>query len=134
MCERKWYKISAEDKVLGRMATRIAVLLMGKDKPGYSPHDDKGDFVIVTDAGKARLTGNKSESKTYFKASRYPGNSKEITYKTMVEQNPERVIINAVKGMLPKNRRGARMLKRLKVYAGDKHPHSSQNPIDMEKN
>ncbi|MDA3792991.1 MAG: 50S ribosomal protein L13 [Elusimicrobia bacterium] len=129
---KKWYKISAEDKVLGRMASRIAVVLMGKDEPDYEPSGDTGSFVIVTEADKVKVSGKKYEDKEYFFPSQYPGNSKAKSFKTMFEKNPEFVIRHAVKGMLPKNKVADKMLKRLKVYTGPEHPHSAQEPEELK--
>jgi len=133
MSERVWYKISAKDKTLGRLATESAVILMGKSKPDFSRHEDKGDFLIITDAEKVSVSGKKEEQKQYFKVSQYPGNSRFISYAYMKEKNPENIISLAVKGMLPKNKLGRQMLTRLKVYAGSEHPHEAQVPIDLEK-
>ncbi|MGQ9702303.1 MAG: 50S ribosomal protein L13 [bacterium] len=126
--KRKWYVVDAQDKVLGRMATRIARILMGKDKPQYSPHVDCGDFVIVLNADKFRVTGNKMEDKIYYRHSFYPGGLKAINLKLMLEKNPKMVIYHAVSGMLPKNKFRARRLKRLKLYLGTDHPHKAQSP------
>ncbi|MFH1415312.1 MAG: 50S ribosomal protein L13 [Elusimicrobiota bacterium] len=132
MKERKWYIISAKDKVLGRLATRAAVILMGKTNTDFSRHEDKGDFLIVTDAEKVKVTGGKEQKKTYFKASQYPGNSKIIDYAHIKKNNPEYIVHHAVKGMLPKNKLGSRMITRLKIYAGGEHPHAAQNPETLE--
>ncbi|MFC2061516.1 50S ribosomal protein L13 [Elusimicrobiota bacterium] len=132
MNNKNWYKISAKDKILGRLATQVAMSLMGKDSPDYTPHEDKGSFFIITDAEKVRVTGNKENSKEYFFPSQYPGNSKVVDYKKMKEKKPCFIITHAVKGMLPKNKLGSRMLTRLKVYSGSEHPHSAQNPVDLE--
>jgi len=129
---RKWYKISADGKVLGRLASRAAVILMGKDKADYAPHKDEGPFLIITDSSKVKVTGNKAKVKQYFKASQYPGNSRLISYGKMMENNPNYIIKHAIKGMLPKNKLGDKMMKRLKVYADSEHPHGAQNPIDLE--
>ncbi|MGQ9465827.1 MAG: 50S ribosomal protein L13 [bacterium] len=126
--KRNWYVVDAQDKVLGRMATRIARILMGKDKPQYSPHVDCGDFVIVLNADKFRVTGNKMEDKIYYRHSFYPGGLKAINLKLMLEKNPKMVIYHAVSGMLPKNKFRARRLKRLKLYLGTDHPHKAQSP------
>ena len=121
-----WQVIDAGEQVLGRLATRVAKLLMGKHKPSYVPHLLSGDFVIVTNAANIRVTGLKAEKKVYRRHSQYPGNLKEISFERMKEKSPERILELAVKGMLPKNKLGRRMLKRLKVYAGAEHPHSAQ--------
>ncbi len=125
---RNWWVIDATDQVLGRLASRIALLLMGKRKPEYTPHLDTGDFVVVVNAEKVRLTGKKLDQKMYYRHSGYPGGLKVRTARQMLETHPERVIQLAVKRMLPKNRLGRRMLKRLKVYAGPVHPHAAQKP------
>lgn len=132
MNNKKWYTISAEDKVLGRLASRIAVVLMGKDEPDYDPAGDTGSFVIVTDAEKIKVSGKKYEDKEYFFPSTYPGNSKSIKFKNIFEKNPEFVIKHAVKGMLPKNKVADKMLKRLKVYTGPEHPHGAQEPEEFK--
>ena len=124
--EREWHVLDASDEVLGRLATRIANLLMGKHKPIFSPNLDTGDFVIVINADKVRVTGNKAKQKLYYRHSGYPGGLKSITLEKMMQTNPTRVIEHAVKGMLPRNKLNARMMKRLKVYAGETHPHQGQ--------
>jgi len=126
--QREWYVVDARDYVLGRMATNIARILRGKNKPAFAPHQDIGDFVIVINADKVQLTGKKAEQKTYFRHTGYPGGAKFTSYRQMIEKFPERVIENAVRLMLPKNVLGRQMLKKLKVYAGDQHPHQAQNP------
>ena len=127
---RDWVVFDAADKVLGRFATKIADKLRGKDKPTFTPHVDGGDFVVVINADKVKVTGNKSEQKKYYKHSLYPGGLKEKSYKELLENNPERIIENAVKGMLPKNKLGKSMIKKLKVYSGSEHPHESQKPTE----
>ena len=124
--ERKWHLIDASDEILGRLATRIANLLMGKHKPMFCRNMDIGDFVVVINADKIRVTGNKAKQKRYHRHSGYPGGLKSITLEKMMETHPTRVIEHAVKGMLPKNRLNARMMKRLRIYAGDTHPHQGQ--------
>ena len=124
--ERQWHVIDASDKILGRLATQIAGLLMGKQKPIFSRNLDMGDFVVVINADKIRVTGNKMKQKLYYRHSGYPGGLKSITLEKMMQTNPCRVIEHAVKGMLPHNRLGARMLKKLGVYVGDTHPHLAQ--------
>ena len=124
--ERKWHVIDASGKVLGRIATQIASLLMGKHKPIFSRNLDVGDFVVVINADKVRVTGNKAKQKLYHRHSGYPGGLKSISLEEMMHTNPARVIEYAVKGMLPHNRLGAKMFKKLKVYAGDAHPYLSQ--------
>ena len=121
-----WHVLDASGEVLGRLATKVAWLLMGKHKPGYVPHLLAGDFVVVTNASSVRVTGDKSEQKIYVRHSQYPGNRKEIPLGRMLATHPTRVIEHAVKGMLPKNTLGARMFSRLKVYAGPEHPHTAQ--------
>jgi len=124
--KREWHVIDASDEVLGRMATRVAGLLMGKHKPLFCRNLDVGDFVVVINAEKVRVTGNKAKQKFYHRHSGYPGGLKSISLEKMMQTHPTRVIEHAVKGMLPKNRLNARMMKRLKVYAGDSHPHEGQ--------
>ena len=125
---RDWVVFDASDRVLGRFATKIADKLRGKDKPTFTPHVDGGDFVVVINAEKVKVTGKKSEQKKYYKHSLYPGGLKEKSYQDVLNNNPERIIENAVKGMLPKNKLGKSMFKKLKVYRGSEHPHGSQNP------
>lgn len=124
--ERQWHVIDASGKVLGRLATQVAGLLMGKHKPIFSPNLDTGDFVIVINADKVQVTGNKAKQKVYYRHSGYPGGLKSITLEKMMQINPTRVIEHAVKGMLPHNRLGAAMIKKLRVYVGDSHPHLAQ--------
>ena len=131
---RKWYLVDAEGKVLGRLAAQIANILRGKNKPIYTPHLDTGDFVVVINAEKVVLTGKKETQKTYMTYSGYKGGEKYRTVAQVRATHPERIIIHAVKGMLPKNRLAARMLKRLKVYAGPNHPHQAQKPEPLEIN
>lgn len=126
--EHKWYVIDAEDLVLGRLATKIASMLRGKHKPTYTPHADTGDYIIVINAGKVRLTGNKWQARQHITYSGYPGGQRGTTMAEMRAKHPERIIENAVKGMLPKNRLGRAMYKKLFVYAGAEHPHSAQQP------
>ena len=122
----RWHVIDAEGQVLGRMAVQIAHLLKGKHKPNYSPHMLTGDFVIVVNAAKVRVTGRKADQKIYYSHSQYPGGLKAVPYRRMMARHPHRVIEHAVKGMLPHNRLGRQMFRRLKVYAGAEHPHESQ--------
>ena len=124
--KRQWHVIDASGKVLGRLATQVARLLMGKHKPTFSPNLDTGDFVIVINADKVRVTGNKAKQKVYYKHSGYPGGLSSISLEKMMQTNPTRVIEHAVKGMLPHTRLGARMMKKLRVYVGDTHPHLAQ--------
>ena len=126
--ERKWYVVDAEGKRLGRMATEIATLLRGKHKPTFTPHVDCGDYVIVINAEKIELTGNKWDDKKYYRHSRYPGGLKETTAKVMNKNFPERIVEFAVKGMLPKGKLGRQMYKKLFVYAGPEHKHAAQQP------
>ena len=130
--QRKWWVVDAEGKVLGRLASEIATVLRGKRKAIFSPHLDTGDFVVVINADKIRLTGNKEETKQYFRHTGYMGGEKFIPFKTMIAQHPERVIELAVKGMLPKNNLGRLMRRKLKVYAGPNHPHEAQQPQPLE--
>jgi large subunit ribosomal protein L13 len=130
--QRDWHVIDATDKVLGRMASRIAMILQGKTKPIYTPHVDTGDFVIVTNAKKIKLTGNKMKEKVYYTHSGYPGGFKEIPIKKWMEKHPDRIVNLAVKRMLPKTKLGSAMLKKLKVYAGPDHSHEAQQPKTLE--
>jgi large subunit ribosomal protein L13 len=126
--EQKWHHVDATDQILGRMAVRIATLLMGKHRPQYTPNTDTGDFVVVTNAEKVRVTGRKADTMEYMSYSYHPGGSRIVPYRTMLKQHPERVITTAVRRMVPKNALGRRMMKKLKVYAGGEHPHAAQNP------
>jgi len=126
--KQEWYLVDASDQVLGRLATRIASILRGKNKPYFSPHLDTGDYVIVTNAEKIKLTGNKKLNKIYQRYSGYPDGLKKISFRRMLENKPEEIIIHAVKGMLPKNALGKILLKKLKVYTGNEHPHIAQKP------
>jgi len=125
--ERKWWLIDAADKTLGRLATQVAKLLMGKHKPIYTPHIDTGDYVVVINAARVRVTGKKAEQKLYYRYSGYPGGLKSQTFEELLKKNPGRVIELAVKRMLPHNRLGRAMLKKLKVYPGSEHSHGGQN-------
>jgi large subunit ribosomal protein L13 len=129
---RDWQVIDAEGQTLGRLATQIADTLRGKRKPEYTPHCDTGDFVIVVNAAKIRVTGNKLSDKLYHRHSGYPGGLRSRTLREMLERRPEEVIRMAVKGMLPRNRLARRQLRKLKVYAGPEHPHAAQKPKQME--
>ncbi|MFO7154486.1 MAG: 50S ribosomal protein L13 [Caldicoprobacter oshimai] len=129
---RKWYVVDATDKPLGRLASQIAKILRGKHKPIYTPHVDTGDYVIVINAEKVKLTGKKLDKKMYRHHSLYPGGLKEIPYRQLLERKPTLVIYHAVKGMLPHNRLGRKMLKKLKVYAGPNHKHEAQQPEILE--
>jgi large subunit ribosomal protein L13 len=130
--EYKWYLVNAEGKVLGRMATELVKILKGKNKPTYTPHLDTGDFVIVVNAGKVTLTGRKMKDKIYYHHTGHPGGIKEMTAEKLLMKKPTEMIRMAVKGMLPKNSLGRQMLRKLKVYAGPKHPHEAQNPISLK--
>ncbi len=125
---RKWHLVDAKDKTLGRLASRIAVLLRGKHKPIFTPNVDAGDFVIVVNADKVALTGKKWKEKLYIHHSGYPGGFKSVSAEKIREKKPERLITMAVQGMLPKNKMGRQLLKKLKVYAGEAHPHQAQLP------
>ena len=126
--QRDWYVIDAADQTLGRLATQIATLLRGKHKPTFSPNLDGGDFVVVVNAEKVRLTGRKPDQKMYYRHSGYPGGFKQIPYRRMLAQHPDRILRFAVKGMLPKNRLGRQQMLKLKIYAGPTHPHAAQQP------
>jgi large subunit ribosomal protein L13 len=126
--ERHWFMVDAEGKILGRLASEIARVLRGKHKPIYTPHLDTGDYVVVVNADKIRLSGRKAEQKSYFRHTGYMGGEKFIPFQRMLEKHPERVIELAVKGMLPKGALGREMRKKLKVYAGTEHPHQAQQP------
>ncbi|HED08649.1 MAG TPA: 50S ribosomal protein L13 [Ignavibacteria bacterium] len=126
--DRHWYIVDAKDQVLGRLATRIASIIRGKNKPTFSPNADTGDFVVVINAEKIKVTGKREELKTYSWHTGYPGGRKTLSYNEMKERKPEFIITNAVKGMLPKNRLGNQLIKKLKVYAGEEHPHQAQKP------
>ena len=126
--QRKWYIVDAADKTLGRFSSRVARIINGKNKPFYAPHVDCGDFVIVLNAGKIRLTGKKAKVKEYVHNTMYPGGNRTEKFEDLIRSNPEKIIYMAIHGMLPKNRLGSEMIKKLKIYAGDKHPHAAQNP------
>ena len=126
--DREWLLIDATDLVLGRLSTQVAMILRGKTKPTYTPNVDTGDFVVIINAEKVRVTGNKAEQKAYYSYSGYPGGLKETSYKSLMEKHPERVIERAVRGMLPKGTLGRQMGRKLHVYAGPDHPHQAQNP------
>ncbi len=130
--EKKWFVVDAEGKVLGRLATEIARRLRGKHKPVYTPHADTGDFIIVVNAEKVRLTGGKLDKKFYYRYSGYPGGMKQISARRQMEKKPEEILRHAVKGMLPKNSLGKRQFKKLKVYTGPDHPHQAQQPESLE--
>ncbi len=126
--DRKWYIVDATDQVLGRLATRVARIIRGKNKPIFTPNADTGDFVVVINADKVKVTGKREILKTYSHHSGYPGGLKTRTFEELMAKKPEFVIENAVKGMLPKNRLGKKLIKKLKVYAGESHPHQAQKP------
>lgn len=130
--EKKWYVVDAEAAVLGRLSARIAAILRGKHKPVYTPHADTGDYVVVINAEKVKLTGNKMAGKTYERHSLYPGGLKVLNARTLLALKPEELIKLAVRGMLPKNALGRRMIKKLKVYKGSEHPHQAQQPERLE--
>ena len=130
--ERKWYVVDADGETLGRLATKIAVILRGKHKPIYSPSVDCGDYVIVLNADKITVTGQRLDQKVYYRHSGYPGGIRSITLREQLEKHPTRPIELAVKGMLPKNKLGRKMLKKLKVYTGSEHPHQAQEPVLLE--
>lgn len=130
--EKKWYVVDAQGKTLGRLASEIVTILRGKHKPIYTPHIDCGDYVIVVNAEKVRVTGLKLDQKAYYRHSGYPGGLKTVTLRDQLQKFPERVIESAVKGMLPKNRLGRQLHKKLKVYAGPNHPHAAQKPQPLE--
>ena len=130
--ERKWFVVDAEGETLGRLASRIATILRGKHKPIYNPAVDTGDYVIVVNAEKVHTTGRRLDQKKYYRHSGYPGSMKERTLREMLEKHPDRVIEKAVRGMLPKNVLGRKMIRKLKVYAGPDHPHQAQQPEPLE--
>ena len=126
--QRSWYVIDAEGQTLGRLATEVARRLRGKHKTEYTPHIDTGDYIVVVNAEKVKVTGRKASDKTYYRHTGHPGGLKEATFTQMIERSPEKVIELAVKGMLPRNRLGRAMYRKLKVYAGQEHPHDAQQP------
>lgn len=126
--DRKWHVIDADGKVVGRLASRVASILRGKDKPIFTPHVDTGDYVVIVNADKVRFTGNKLEQKAYYHHSGFIGGIKKETAKDIMNESPERIILSAVRGMLPKNRLGRQLFRKLKVYSGPNHPHQAQNP------
>lgn len=130
--EAKWLVVDATDLVLGRLAVSVATVLQGKHRATYTPHIDTGDFVVITNAEKVRLTGRKPEQKTYDRYSGYPGGRRVIPFRTMIEKKPDEVVRLAVRRMLPKSRLGKQMLRKLKVYAGPSHPHEAQNPVEWK--
>ncbi len=130
--ERKWFVIDAQGQTLGRLATRVATILRGKHKPIYTPHIDCGDYVIVINADKINVTGQKLDQKIYYRHSGYPGGLKQVTLRRQLQTHPERVIEAAVRGMLPKNRLGRKMFRKLRVYDGPDHPHQAQQPESLD--
>ena len=127
--KREWWVVDAADKTLGRMTSQVAKLLMGKHKPIYAPHIDTGDYVVIINAAKVKVTGKKAEQKVYYRHSGYPGGLKSTTFKEVINSHPTRAVEHAVKGMLPKNRLGRAMFKKLRVYSGSEHPHQAQIPF-----
>ena len=125
---QKWYLIDCSGKKLGRLSVQIANILRGKNKPEYTPNSDVGDFVVLINAERVEISGNKSKDKIYYKHTGYPGNLKEINFQDLLNKDPEKVLRNAVKGMLPKNRLNRKIINKLKVYSGENHPHEAQNP------
>ena len=130
--DKKWFIVDATDKTLGRLSSKVAQILRGKNKVNYTPHMDMGDFVIILNADKIKLSGKKESKKDYFKHTNYPGGAKNISIKVMREKKPEFILMNSIKGMLPHNRLGKKILTHLKVYASNEHPHLSQKPIKLE--
>ena len=130
--DRKWLLLDARDETLGRISSKIASILMGKNKAQYTPHNDLGDYVVVVNAEKIKVTGNKDTQKKYYKHTGYPGGLKSSTFSEIIKKNSGNVILKAVKGMLPKNKLSNSMISKLKVYEGDNHPHAGQNPIKIE--
>ena len=130
--ENRWVVVDAQDKVLGRLASQIAARLRGKHKPEYTPHVDTGDYVVVVNAAKLRVTGRKAERKIYYRHSGFPGGIKQTNFAKLHAAKPERVLARAVKGMLPKGPLGYAMIRKLKIYAGGSHPHSAQQPTTLE--
>ena len=131
--ERKWYVIDADGEILGRLATKIASILRGKNKPEYTQHVDTGDFVIVINAEKIRVTGKKETDKKYYRHTGFPGGLKTATFKELMEKNPTLALEKAIKGMLPHNTLGDEQFQKLNIYAGSEHPHAAQKPIVIEK-
>jgi len=129
---REWYVVDATDKTLGRLSTAIANRLRGKHKPEYTPHVDTGDYIVVVNAEKIRVTGNKTTDKVYHHHTGYPGGIKSITFDKLIDKAPEQVIEKAVKGMMPKNKLSRSMMSKLKIYAGNEHPHSAQQPMPLD--
>ena len=130
--EKKWLLLDASDKTLGRLSAKISSILMGKNKAQYTPHNDLGDYIVVINAEKVKVTGNKDIQKKYYRHSGYPGGLKSSSFSEIIEKNPEEIIFKAVKGMLPKNKLSNSMISKLKVYKGENHPHIGQNPHKIE--
>ena len=130
--EKKWLLLDASDKTLGRLSAKISSILMGKNKPQYTPHNDLGDYIVVINAEKVKVTGNKDIQKKYYRHSGYPGGLKSSSFSEIIEKNPEEIILKAVKGMLPKNKLSNSMISKLKVYKGENHPHIGQNPHKID--
>ena len=130
--EKKWLLLDASDQTLGRLSAKISSILMGKNKAQYTPHNDLGDYIVVINAEKVKVTGNKDIQKKYYRHSGYPGGLKSSSFSEIIEKNPEEIILKAVKGMLPKNKLSNSMISKLKVYKGENHPHIGQNPHKIE--
>ncbi len=129
---KKWFLVDAKDKTLGRIASQVATILRGKHKPSFTPNADIGDFVIIVNADKVKLTGKRPELKEYFHYTGYPGGAKFESFKDLIKTQPEKVVMHAVKGMIPHNRLGRRLIQKLKVYAGPNHPHKAQQPESLD--
>jgi len=129
--DQKWYVVDAKDQILGRLAAKVASVIRGKHKAVFTPNMDTGDFVIVINADKVKMTGKRESQKEYFTFSGYPGGAKFRSFKELIEKKPEWVVENAIRGMLPKTRLGKKLFKKLKVYAGENHPHTAQKPIEL---
>lgn len=129
---RAWRLVNADGKILGRLASQVASVLRGKNKPFFAPHMDTGDFVIIVNADKIAITGNKSKDKVYWHYTGFPGGERSVSFERQIQEKPERVLENAVRGMLPKGPLGRKMFKKLKVYSGDVHPHSAQTPVELK--
>lgn len=129
---QQWYLVDANDQILGRVATQIANILLGKNKPDYTPGMDTGDYVVVVNCERIRVTGNRMEDKIYYHHTQYPSGIKSVNLRTQLQKHPERVIRAAVWGMLPKNKFGRQLIKKLKIYAGPEHPHAAQQPIPVQ--
>jgi large subunit ribosomal protein L13 len=130
--ERRWHLVDARDKVLGRLAVQLATILTGKHRPTYTPHVDTGDYVVVLNAAHVKLTGNKANTKNYQSYSGYPGGQKTVSFQHVLKTHPDRVILRAVRCMMPKNRLARKMIRKLKIYPGAEHPHQAQNPEPLE--